>query len=215
MNLSFKYDRQKDVECLLQVGPGGHNSPYPTPEYKLLVTEVGDSPNEDSTNQFIDKYLKEKNFDISEYTLKYQDDFDEISEEFQKRAEKIFKVSIKDDVTAYLTVNRRLPYNLKENYFFVCVGKETQRRSVMHELWHFYTWHKYGQVELKKLGFNKYNDIKESLTVLLNVVYADLLLEGLKDEGYPQHQKLRGYILKCWHENSDIDDVWQKAVNFL
>ena len=212
MKVKFKYDREKDIQCLLSVGKGGHNSPFPTQEYKLLVSKVGESPNEEKTSLFIDEYLKENYFDVNEYIKKYQSDFDKISEEFQKRAEKIFGVFLVNDISIYLTVNRRLPYNLEENYFFACIGKETQRHMVMHELWHFYTWYKYGKDWLDKLGFEKYNDIKESLTVLLNIVYKDLLPTGLKDEGYPQHKELREKILKLWKEKQDINYIWENVI---
>ena len=214
MKIKFKYDREKDIDCLLNTGKPTHNSPFPTQEYRQLVSRMGENPDEEKVSLFIDEYLKENKFDVNEYILKYQNDFDEISEEFQKRAEKIFGVSLKDNVTVYLTVNRRLPYNLKENYFFACIGKGIQKHMVMHELWHFYTWYKWGKDWVDKLGFEKYNDIKESLTVLLNVVCRDLLPEGLEDEGYPQHKELREKILKLWAEKPDINYVWENITKF-
>jgi hypothetical protein len=80
----------------------------------------------------------------------------------------------------------------------------------MHELWHFYTWYKFGEDEQERLGMEKYNDIKEALTVLLNVECEHLLPEGVTDYGYPQHQELRKEILSLWQENPDIDFIWKK-----
>jgi hypothetical protein len=80
----------------------------------------------------------------------------------------------------------------------------------MHELWHFYTWHKFGESEQKRIGIKKYNDIKEALTVLLNTECKDLFPEGVEDAGYPQHQEMRSEIIKLWEQNPDIDFVWNK-----
>ena len=119
MKVKFEYDRQSDIWCLLNTGSGKRslNSPFPTPEYKQLVSKVGENPSEENTSLFIDEYLKENNFSVDEYITKYQKDFDEVSEEFQKRAEKIFGISLVNNVSVYLTVNRRLPHNREENYF--------------------------------------------------------------------------------------------------
>jgi hypothetical protein len=81
----------------------------------------------------------------------------------------------------------------------------------MHELWHFYTWEKFGPDEPTRLGAEKYNDLKESLTVLLNIECQHLLPEGDMDKGYPQHQDLRLRIMELWKQNPDIEYVWKKA----
>jgi hypothetical protein len=56
------------------------------------------------------------------------------------------------------------------------------------------------------LSKEKYNDIKESLTVILNSDFADLM-EGAIDEGYPQHQEMRSEIMKLWSESKDIGNL--------
>ena len=78
----------------------------------------------------------------------------------------------------------------------------------MHELWHFYTWYSLGINQVEKLGKEKYNDLKEALTVLLNVEFRDLLPEGIIDAGYPQHKELRDKILKFWEKDRNIINLW-------
>ena len=85
----------------------------------------------------------------------------------------------------------------------------------MHELWHFYTWYKFGESEQERIGAKKYNNVKESLTVLLNIECKDLLPEGIEDTGYPQHQKLREEIKILWEEKPDIDFVWESITRQL
>lgn len=208
MKLAFTYDREKDIWCLLNKGKGSNNSTHPTKVYEELVQSVGENPDREAVSQFIDRYIKENNIDISSYIEKYQKEFDDIFEEFHKIAQRVFGVSLKDDITVYLTINNRCPYNIKENSFFVSVSNVSALKTTMHELWHFYTWYRYGSDEIEKIGSKEYNDIKEALTVLLNVECKHLLPEGIQDAGYPQHQELRNKILKMWQKKQDIDFVW-------
>ena len=77
----------------------------------------------------------------------------------------------------------------------------------MHELLHFYTWHAFGK-KLVDEGLSKlaYNDIKESLTELLNLEFSDLM-GGKLDTGYPQHQEMRKKIKEVWKSEKDIDKL--------
>ena len=79
----------------------------------------------------------------------------------------------------------------------------------MHELWHFYTWYGLGVGQEEKLGKQKYNDLKESLTVLLNKECADLFPIDFTDKGYPQHKELREKILKFWSNDKNVFNLWK------
>lgn len=83
----------------------------------------------------------------------------------------------------------------------------------MHELWHFYTWYGLGADQEERISKEKYNDLKEALTVLLNVEYKDLLPEGMTDTGYPQHQEIRQRILKYWEKDRNIQNLWNCLVS--
>ena len=83
----------------------------------------------------------------------------------------------------------------------------------MHELWHFYTWYGLGTDQERKLGRQKYNDLKESLTVLLNVECNDLMPAGIQDNGYPQHQELRAMILDFWAHEKSIIKLWDYLIS--
>jgi hypothetical protein len=100
-----------------------------------------------------------------------------------------------------------------DNMFYVSVPRDSVRKTVLHELWHFYTWHKFGTGEQERIGFKKYNDTKEALTVLLNIECKHLLPEGAEDTGYSQHQELRKKILKLWEQNPNIDFIWKELTN--
>lgn len=212
MRVVFEYSREKDVWCLRNYGKTSMNSTFSTKMYELLIEERGGVPSNEDTSIFIDGYLAKNDIDIDVYKNKYQSDWDSIADEYKKIAEGIFKVNITNTVTAYLTINNRSPYSIESNLFFVKVPSESVRKTVMHELWHFYTWHKFGITWEEKIGKEKYNEIKEALTVLLNVECKDLLPEGVLDMGYPQHQELRAKILKLWSKERDIEKLWSELI---
>lgn len=216
MNLQFSYNRGKDISCLLEYGPGSNNNSNPTKVFEQLIKSEGDNLDRETTSKFIDKYLEEGNYDISEYLEKYQESFDSVGNEFTKIAEKVFDVSVDDDITAYLTINGRCPYNIEKRYFLVTIldkAEYSPNSIAMHELWHFYTWEKYGKEEIEKIGFQKYNAVKESLTVILNLECKGIM--NKEDLGYPQHQEYRREITKLWKEGKDIEYIWEHMVNVL
>ncbi len=213
METTFIYSREKDIWCLLNKGKDSQNSPNPTQVYELLIAQYGEEPSEDDVSNFIDAYIVAQNVSIDAYITKYTSEWSTVADAYKKRAEAIFNVSLPHDITAHLTVNNRCPYSIADNMFYVPFPRETVRKTVMHELWHFYTWYGLGVHEEQKLGAQKYNDVKEALTVLLNVECADLLPDTIFDEGYPQHQELRRRILDIWQSNKDIKFVWGEITN--
>ncbi len=208
MQLAYVYDREKDVECLLTKGKSSNNSSKATKVYEQLVAAKGDNPAADATNDFINEYLTTNNISVDEWTKKYQEGWSVISDEYQKRAEAIFGTALPHDITGLLTVNNRCPYNISENYFYISFPHKPSNSIAIHELWHFYTWYGIGADEEARLGKEKYNEIKEALTVLLNFECPDLLGEGVTDEGYPQHQELRSQMTAFWSETRDIKALW-------
>lgn len=215
MKVSFTYDKEKDIWCLLNKGKSSRHSQKPTKQYEQLVAAYGDSPSADDTSAFIAAYLSGQDIDIEQYVSAYQADWDIVSDEFSRRAEKLFGISLRTDMTAYLTINSRCPYSLEENYFFVTLPTydHVARRTAMHELWHFYTWRAFGQDQVERLGAQKYGDLKEALTVLINIECADLLPEDVQDKGYPQHEEMRQHSIEFWKTNKNIHELWEYLIN--
>lgn len=213
MGVTFEYSKEKDIWCILNYGKGSLNSSQQTKIYQQMVDLYGENPKTETVANFIDDYLIINHINIQKNILQHQTDWDMIAQEYQRRAERIFGVVLPNDVTAYLTINNRSPYSIQEHWFFVGAAGSSPRKTIMHELWHFYTWYKYGVVWEEKIGKQKYNDIKEALTVLLNEECKDLLPEGVIDSGYPQHQELRHKISDIWRKEKDMDKLWDFLVN--
>ncbi len=209
MKVQFQYEKEKDIWCLLNKGKSSNNSKNPTKQYEQLVAAHGENPTLTETAAFIETYLVENKIDVQERIKKFQKEWESVAEEYQKRAETIFGVSLPVDIIAYLTVNSRCPYSIKENSFYVSLQSASVKKTAMHELWHFYTWYGLGTDQEEKLGKEKYNDLKEALTVLLNVECKDLLPEGVTDGGYPQHKELREKIVELWGKERNINSLWK------
>lgn len=210
MNIQFKYDENRDIDCLLSKGPGSMNQPgSKTKTYLALEMFTPDIKNREKVREFVRKYISENKIGPEENCVSMKKDWDQIGRQFEDRAEKIFGVSIPNTIIAYLTITGRYPYNIKENFFYVSTNPINIRWTVMHEVWHFYTWNKFGEKEIGRLGSQKYNDLKEALTVILNHECAPIM--QIIDPGYPQHQDLRKLIADTWLRTKDINETWKVA----
>lgn len=210
ISLHFAYDEEKDIDCLLSKGGGSMNSSKPTKTYQRLLQEVTDSSDREAVRIFV-RSAREK--DVNESVHQLQSSWDAIATVYEKRSETMFGVPLDASITAFLTIAGRYPYNIKQHYFFIPISASDANAICMHELWHFYTWKRFGS-EQEKIGAEKYNELKESLTVLLNTEFADLL-DSKTDSGYPEHQSLRDHILEIWNQTKDMQTVWDAGIAFL
>jgi len=215
MKLNFTYNREKDIWCILNKGNSSNNSLKQTRTYIELLKQVDMPLTEEKVSLFIDRYLQVDNIKIEQVINKNIKEFLLIQNKFITITEKVFSHSIDNDISVFLTINNRCPYNIEENWFFISINGKNQNPTIMHELWHFYTWKKFGKAEQEKIGKEKYNTIKEALSVLLNVECSHLFPIDISDTGYPQHKKLRENILKWWKEKQDIDYIWKKSLDFI
>ena len=137
-----------------------------------------------------------------------------VEKRYFRKLEKITKRKIYiDKFTCYFTTIGRCPYNYKGNWFMVNIFSHDIKRTAAHELMHL-QFHYYFQDYVEdKLGHSKFEDLKEALTVLLNIEFKDIT--DKKDTGYPNHQKLRKFIVEQWKKEPDFDILIDKCVNYL
>lgn len=207
MKLHFTYNIEKDIENFIN-GTRAVNSKKPTKFQVAFSEKYGDNFEVEKVKDFIAEQDTITGFDASKEIVAIEERWKIAEPIFIKRMEKIFDISYPAPIiTVYLTHNERCTYNIEQNYFFVIIGSEFSNNTLMHELLHFYTWHAFGKKLLDE-GFSKlaYNDIKESLTELLNLEFSDLM-NGKLDTGYPQHQEMRAEIKKLWLEKKGIKAI--------
>jgi len=181
----------------------------------LYIAEYGTGFTDRELETFITKYIATQKLSLSDETERIENAWRPLEQEFLKRVEFVFGIKNSlDTVQVFLTTDTRCSYNIEHGYFFVSVSRPFQNKTIMHELLHFWTWWKFHEeVESKRMTDQHYNDVKESLTELLNIEFGDLLGEA-HDDGYPQHQKMREIVRQTWLETKDIRKVFAAASNF-
>jgi len=207
MQLHFSYDIDKDVENIIKSTKAVNNKKL-TKFQSLYIQKYGNNFEAGKVKVFIDEQNKINDFDAKKEISDVEERWKKIESRFTERAEKIFGIVYPVAITnVYLTHNERCTYNIDKNYFFVKTGSEFSNNTIMHELLHFYTWYAFGQ-KLVDGGLSKlaYNDVKESLTELLNLEFSDLM-GGKPDKGYIQHESLRAEIRKLWLNDKKLAPI--------
>jgi len=142
--------------------------------------------------------------------------WNKINDEFFKRLEKITKRKFKfEKINAYITTVMRCPYNYQEPSFMVSFFRDlTGALSTCgHELIHIQFHNTYWNDIERQTGKEKTADLKEALTVLLNLEFKDLWF--VEDKGYEPHKELREFIEKEWQKKKDFDVLMKKCVTYL
>lgn len=202
MKVIFKHDYNKEYDNF-KYSFNSQNNTQPSNRQQLFFEQY-QHLDKQNVEKFARQYVIDNNIDITKILNSIEKQWREIEGEYNRRAIEIFKIILpQKNITVYLTIHDRCSYNYNNSYFFIHTYLIATDKTIMHELWHFYFHFSVGQDILKKFGGKIYNDIKESLTVLLNEVYGDLLA-GIKDKGYVQHKKIRAEILRSYRETNDV-----------
>jgi hypothetical protein len=200
--VSFKYDLQKDAENFIR-GLNSVNSNLPTKLQEEYGAIYGVDFSPDKVTSFLKERVQEKGIHFEGLLQKVNDGWSPIEHTFILRCEEMFGLKLPQDVIGYFSQNQKCTYKWRENYFFLYYEWSPFNKTIMHELLHFYTHRKYESLGIEA---KKFNDIKESLTVLLNTDFADLM-EGQEDKGYPRHSKMRGDIIGMRKEGKSVDEI--------
>ena len=132
---------------------------------------------------------------------------------------KLKEITSKDifpgDVMGYLTSVSRCPYDPKKRTFMISLYSNPLAilQSSAHEIFHMQFHHYFFEEVEKKVGKEKAHDIKESVTVLLNLECKNILL--VKDKGYESHKSLREHIEKIWLQKKDFNFLLNSCINYI
>jgi len=136
-----------------------------------------------------------------------------VENKFFKRLEKVTQKPIfTETFKCYLTSGFMCPYNEKENWFMVSMWHSIPMNItiICHEILHLQFLHYYRKYCRKFLSEKQTEDLKETLTFLLNTNFSDLILS--RDMGYPRHKKLRVELKKTWKKEEDFRNFLDKAI---
>jgi len=148
----------------------------------------------------------------------FQKAWNKINDKYFKILEKITgKPMPFNKITGYLTTQMRCPYDPKEPSFMVSMFANIPYALTVcaHELMHIHFHNTDWPKVEKQIGREKTANLKEALTVLLNLEFRNLLI--LKDKGKDNEdqQKLRTFIEKQWKKEKDFDVLLEKCVDYL
>lgn len=210
MKIEFNYGIDRDIENFTKTLNSVNSNEY-TRFQKLFIKKYGTDFKEELIRQFIQERITST--DLTAKLAEIKKSWVDIQGNFIERAESIFGIKYPSLITVYLTTNQRCTYNIEQNYFFAYLNSKNTNLIIMHELLHFYTWQAfYNQLVEKGVSKEQYNDIKESLTELLNIEFPDLL-NGSTDKGYPQHKEMRAKIRELWSKQKNLNNLVVSLIN--
>ena len=214
----FKFDKEKDLwnnwDTVNYKSPWEKGVKFN--KMPILDEICKDKKFEECKDEIEKFWVKVHNsFLIEEIRIAFQNAWDKINDEFFKRLEKITGNKFPfDEATVYLTTQGRCPYNFTKGYFFCSLFSNIPNSLITggHELMHF-DFHNYDWKTIeKKIGKDKTADLKEALTVLLNLEFNDLWF--IEDKGKPSEgqKKLRDFIKNEWTKEKNYKSLLDKCV---
>ncbi len=212
----FKFDKEKDLYNHWDLSNIG-NSFKKNFQIDPQIRKICEGKKFDECKNKLADYLlslhKSKIIFINIKTV--EKTWEEMEDSFFKRMDKLMKNVFREKIIAYLTTAGTCPYDPDELSFmfslFYSLPKNLQTcgHEIMHLYFHKFYWEK---VE-KQIGKEKTADLKEALTVLLNLEFKDLWF--VEDTGYEQHRELRKFIVKEWKKEKDFEILLSKCVRYL
>lgn len=214
----FKFNKEKDLynnweTCNRKSRFADFASRMPPPILKITKRKKYSS-----CKKQLEKYLKEiyNSNSIKIFEKAINQAWKSIEKEYFERVERITEKPLKiKKITGYITTASRCPYSFKEKWFmikyFSSIANALQIAG--HEILHFHFYKNYWKQIEKEIGRDKTEDLKEALTVLLNLEFNDLWF--VIDKGYDSHQKLRKFITKQWKKEKNFGVLLDKCIKYL
>jgi hypothetical protein len=214
----FKFDKEKDLYNIWETCNSSstwfNHKKFVSPILLEICEEKKLDECKEELLQFRDK-MYNSGF-IIPFINAVQESWNKINDEFFKRLEKITDNKFPfEEVNAYITTVTRCPYDYKESWFMISFFKDILSALVTcgHELMHIHFHNLYWDKIEKQIGQEKTADLKEALTVLLNIEFRDLWF--VDDRGYEPHKELRKFIEEEWKKDKNFDVLMERCINYL
>lgn len=149
----------------------------------------------------------------------FNEGWNKISKEYFDKLEKLLEVRLEiKEIPVYLTNSPMCTYDPRKksaSFYAHLYGNMSWVMNVaMHELMHIYFHNsKYWEICEKQIGKRQTFDLKEALTVLLNLEFRNLLIN--EDEGYEMHKELRKFIANQWKKKPDFDNLINQSIKWI
>ena len=216
--VNFIFNKEKDLWNIHRVCNREYRFSNPSLGMPKKVLDIAKGKTLGACRKALEKnYKPVHNSPLIPIVLKAADEaWSRINDEYFDILQKITKKPICADIfTAELTVVGSCPYDTCKNSFMFGMFMSipgivaTAAHEIMHLQFHKYFWEK----TEKEIGFDKTDDLKEALTVLLNSEFRHLWF--VQDEGYDSHQELREFINTQWKKDKDFGKLIKECVIYL
>ncbi|MDD4289897.1 MAG: hypothetical protein PHH83_01315 [Patescibacteria group bacterium] len=163
---------------------------------------------------YLKNYYKENKDILVKLQNQTQNIFNEKADFLFEKMQKITKRKLyRKCFTCFLTTFPRCAYDYKSGYiwFYINLSAEKCTDVFLHELLHF-QFIKYFRDKID-LDDRQFEFLKESLTVILNSEFNDLMYG--EDRGYEIHQELRSKLSDYWTKTKDFDKLIDYGIKIL
>jgi len=157
---------------------------------------------------FLIPYLKKqyKRNNIEKVQKQSQEMFDLYTPEIFSGMERVTNKKIyRKSFICFLTTFPRAPYDPKYGYVWLPIQWSKRHVNIfLHELLHFQTLYYFEKQILKKLDEREKENLKETLTVILNAEFKNL---SVRDNGYRIHEYLREDLFWFWKKHRNFKQL--------
>jgi hypothetical protein len=215
--VEFYFDKNRDILNIYNAlnSPNRYGETIRLPSGILELSKIREYS---EFSRLLEKYrspIYQSGF-IESYLKAVKDSWSKIEKEYFIRLEKITGIKFsKEKINVYVTTIGKCPYNPEESSFMICFFSNIVQtlREIGHEILHLHLHnHFFNEIE-NKVGLEKAHEIKEALTVLLNIEFKDLWFA--EDEGYSSHKEIREFIINKWNEKKDFDSLLNDCVKLI
>ncbi|MEK6823473.1 MAG: hypothetical protein AABY06_00410 [Nanoarchaeota archaeon] len=211
----FKFDKEKDLWN--QWHKANWKSPWSKSNIDPNIKKICENKKFKESKKELEKYFSKlyKSEMMNQTIICVENSWKKIEKEFFKRMDKIIKRKYSKKITAYLTSSGTCSYDPNEPSFMFSIYYSIPKNlsTCGHEIMHLYFHEFYWNSIEKEIGKEKTSDLKEALTVILNLEFIDLWFNS--DSGYETHKELRDFITKTWRERKDFEFLLKKCVDYL
>ncbi len=218
-HVKFSYNLEKDIENIeigLKMTEQGRK---PDNELKNIINQFGNNPAKKNIKKYLEsKWIERKNL-IEIEVEQLQKYWNTIEEKFFLHLTSRMQINSFDNtenLSGFFSTRYGSGYNSEKNWFAVSVHQGTFQNTkvAMHEIMHIF-FHKNWWKFCEEQGLSEKNiwDVKESVTVLLNLWFKNQLID--LDFGYEEHTELRHNIKKWFLESRDFKDTLIQACDYV
>jgi hypothetical protein len=218
-NVHFYYDVSKDIENIKIGLDTVRKGREPDRELRDIIKKIGNNPDDSELESYVKKRLLGKEDIINVSIKQTQEWWNKITNSYFDYL--LNRMQLKsfdgiEEIDGYFSIRYGSGYSVTNNWFAVSIHNSAVLNGsvAMHEIMHILFHKNWWQFCVsKKISDKSIWDIKEAITVLLNLWFDKLMINS--DLGYKEHTELRRLIKNNFLETRDFKKTLSVACDFV